>query len=223
MHFQDNRNPLQVIPQRPRDLLIECGWKPGTIRSCWSWSWNKLKIVNNNVACSDIEWLTFAERFWDDKLLSPCNSKEEQIASRSMTARSILLELNGIHARDKESSQQKYRRSLLFGDDMGMSDLCLIKEFGAILNSFTLPIGELRSQATVLISEDEKVFLLGSVGSGVYFVGNSFGEAMDKYFSGEMLQPVCFDKPVRDDFIMDEFILNHPQNPGIYYANVHSR
>ncbi|MFN3160802.1 MAG: SUKH-3 domain-containing protein [Rubinisphaera brasiliensis] len=66
------------------------------------------------------------------------------------------------------------------------------------------PVGKLVTEATMLVDENGRVFLISEVACGVLFAGENFSDACQQIYDCRSLLPVVFDVDLDPDFLWTE-------------------
>lgn len=169
--MSQHQNFSDALSDETSHWLKCAGWTPGKQTLQFGrWKYGK----------SDHMWNEYCRMF-------QCQCSQEEEYQRH-PARSILSELFGL--RVDSPDDVRFRSALLFRVDQAIGLCDETADLSDLVYDFLIPIGELLSEANVLIGASGRVFAAGFVGFGVIYFGETFGEAMERIHRGLPGKPV---------------------------------
>lgn len=171
-------NPLHRISHFAQTVLINCGWNPNSSRAS----------VRGSPCVTTATWEKFVLAFCSD-------------CGRSMAfdhpARTIVEALYGLEVVVPYAEVQETHVLFKVPRHCDPDDVATL---GKLLGRCLVPVAEIRSEAYILVAEDEATFMLGSACPGVFYVADTFADALDKILRGDQLRPVYFTEEVPKEF-----------------------
>jgi hypothetical protein len=192
--------PLTDLPENVRNELLQAGWVPGKNRR------SEVRISQSHqsgrLLSSTIRLLKCG--YWKTGYKSPYEDPfhVDKMFDLFPSALVVIDELYNLALTERKLVEFKF-----FGLDGFESE---INRLSDLLNLNLVPIGEVPSSSIIVMSEDQHIFELSWVVTGVLYLGKGFGNVMNRMMRRMPFRPVVFtdaQDPSQwfkyDDFIPD--------------------
>ncbi|WP_237229235.1 SUKH-3 domain-containing protein [Rubinisphaera sp. JC750] len=207
MHGESNaETPQEVLQGKIAELFLESGWRPGVCRSVLKREWRTFSRRETNFAIGESTWDSYVRTFCSPSITVIPDARQAVILTTLANVRKIIGELFCLSIGVKRAVDGVQCDRLITidphyceDDDYAqIHDLC--KQTGHLF----FPVGKLVTEATMLVDENGRVFLISEVACGVLFAGENFSDACQQIYDCRSLLPVVFDVDMDPEFLWTE-------------------
>lgn len=209
MQGESNAETAQEVLQgKIAERFLESGWRPGVCRSVLKWEWRTFSRRETNFAIRESTWDSYVRTFCSPSTTVIPDERQAVILTTLANVRKIIGELfclsigvkrvvDGVQCERTLTIDPHYCED---GDYEQIHDLS--KQTGHLF----FPVGKLGAEATMLVDENGRVFLISDVASGVLFAGENFSDACQQIYACRSLLPVVFDADMDPEFLWTEVV-----------------